>query len=78
MRSLSLVTGRLSVTWKNASDISARMERKGLISDHGEKKKAWYILKSYYESIKNITELFLKTGEGEWNIFKPSKITTAK
>jgi len=28
--------------------------RKGLISDHGEKKKAWYILKSYYESIKNI------------------------
>jgi beta-glucuronidase len=28
--------------------------RKGLISDHGEKKKAWYILKSYYDSITNI------------------------
>ena len=27
--------------------------RKGLISDRGEKKKAWYILKSYYESIQN-------------------------
>ena len=27
--------------------------RKGLISDRGEKKKAWYILKSYYDSIKN-------------------------
>lgn len=27
--------------------------RKGLISEHGEKKKAWYILKSYYDTIKN-------------------------
>ncbi len=27
--------------------------RKGLISDHGEKKQAWYILKAYYDSIKN-------------------------
>lgn len=27
--------------------------RKGLLSDRGEKKKAWYILKSYYASIKN-------------------------
>ena len=27
--------------------------RKGLISDRGEKKKAWYILKSYYQSIQN-------------------------
>jgi beta-glucuronidase len=27
--------------------------RKGLLSDRGDKKKAWYILKTYYESIKN-------------------------
>jgi len=27
--------------------------RKGLISDRGEKKKAWYILQSYYKNIKN-------------------------
>ena len=27
--------------------------RKGLISDNGEKKKAWYIMKQYYENIKN-------------------------
>lgn len=27
--------------------------RKGLLSDRGDKKKAWYILKAYYESIKN-------------------------
>lgn len=26
--------------------------RKGLLSDKGEKKKAWYIMKEYYESIK--------------------------
>jgi len=26
--------------------------RKGLLSDRGEKKKAWYIMKSYYDSIK--------------------------
>jgi len=28
--------------------------RKGLLSDKGEKKKAWYILKSYYDTINNI------------------------
>jgi len=28
--------------------------RKGLISDRGDKKKAWYVLKTYYESIKNV------------------------
>ena len=27
--------------------------RKGLLSGNGEKKKAWYILKSYYDGIKN-------------------------
>jgi beta-glucuronidase len=27
--------------------------RKGLISDHGEKKKAWYIMKSYYNTINS-------------------------
>jgi beta-glucuronidase len=27
--------------------------RKGLISEHGDKKKAWYILKAYYDGIKN-------------------------
>jgi len=27
--------------------------RKGLISDKGEKKKAWYIMKQYYKNIKN-------------------------
>jgi beta-glucuronidase len=27
--------------------------RKGLISDRGEKKKAWYVLKDYYDNIKN-------------------------
>jgi beta-glucuronidase len=27
--------------------------RKGLLSEYGEKKKAWYVLKSYYDSIKN-------------------------
>jgi len=27
--------------------------RKGLISDRGEKKKAWFILKDYYDSIRN-------------------------
>ena len=27
--------------------------RKGLLSDKGEKKKAWFILKSYYNSISN-------------------------
>jgi len=28
--------------------------RKGLISDKGEKKKAWFVLKKYYDSIKKI------------------------
>ncbi len=27
--------------------------RKGLLSDKGEKKKAWYVMKKYYDSIKN-------------------------
>jgi beta-glucuronidase len=27
--------------------------RKGLLSDRGDKKKAWYIMKTYYERIKN-------------------------
>ncbi|HLN72148.1 MAG TPA: glycoside hydrolase family 2 TIM barrel-domain containing protein [Prolixibacteraceae bacterium] len=27
--------------------------RKGLLSENGDKKKAWYVLKSYYEGIKN-------------------------
>jgi beta-glucuronidase len=27
--------------------------RKGLISENGNKKKAWYIMKKYYDSIKN-------------------------
>jgi beta-glucuronidase len=27
--------------------------RKGLISEFGEKKKAWYVMKKYYDSIKN-------------------------
>lgn len=26
--------------------------RKGLISDQGYRKKAWYVMKEYYESIK--------------------------
>lgn len=26
--------------------------RKGLLSDHGEKKKAWYIMQAYYEQLK--------------------------
>jgi len=33
--------------------------RKGLISDRGEKKKAWYILKSYYESIQTISDNYI-------------------
>jgi beta-glucuronidase len=27
--------------------------RKGLVSDRGEKKKAWYVLKDYYDNVKN-------------------------
>jgi beta-glucuronidase len=27
--------------------------RKGLLSEFGEKKKAWYVLKNYYESIRD-------------------------
>jgi beta-glucuronidase len=27
--------------------------RKGIISEHGDKKKAWYVLKAYYDGIKN-------------------------
>jgi beta-glucuronidase len=27
--------------------------RKGLISDRGDKKKAWFILKAYYDSVKD-------------------------
>jgi beta-glucuronidase len=27
--------------------------RKGLISSHGEKKKAWYVMKKFYDTIKN-------------------------
>jgi len=26
--------------------------RKGLVSDRGQKKKSWYVMKEYYESIK--------------------------
>jgi beta-glucuronidase len=26
--------------------------RKGLLPDKGEKKKTWYVMKAYYESIK--------------------------
>jgi beta-glucuronidase len=26
--------------------------RKGLLSEHGEKKKAWFVLRSYYDSIR--------------------------
>jgi beta-glucuronidase len=39
--------GRLHPVYQNG------WNRKGLISDRGDKKKAWYILKTYYESIKN-------------------------
>jgi beta-glucuronidase len=40
-------SGRMHPVFQNG------WNRKGLISDHGDKKKAWYILKTYYDSIKN-------------------------
>jgi beta-glucuronidase len=40
-------SGRMHPLYQNG------WNRKGLLSDHGDKKKAWYILKAYYESIKN-------------------------
>ena len=39
--------GRMHPVYQNG------WNRKGLLSDHGDKKKAWYILKAYYESTKN-------------------------
>jgi len=41
-------SGRMHPVYQNG------WNRKGLISDRGDKKKAWYVLKSYYETIKNI------------------------
>jgi beta-glucuronidase len=29
--------------------------RKGLLSDQGEKKKAWYIMKAYYDGLKDVS-----------------------
>jgi beta-glucuronidase len=40
-------SGRMHPVYQNG------WNRKGLLSDRGDKKKAWYILKAYYESIKN-------------------------
>jgi beta-glucuronidase len=40
-------SGRMHPVYQNG------WNRKGLISDRGDKKKAWYILKAYYESVKN-------------------------
>jgi beta-glucuronidase len=40
-------SGRMHPLYQNG------WNRKGLLSDHGDKKKAWYILKAYYESTKN-------------------------
>jgi beta-glucuronidase len=39
--------GRLHPVYQNG------WNRKGLISNKGEKKKAWYVMKHYYEKIKN-------------------------
>ncbi len=39
--------GRMHPVYQNG------WNRKGLISDRGDKKKAWYILKAYYDSVKN-------------------------
>ena len=39
--------GRMHPVYQNG------WNRKGLLSYHGDKKKAWYILKAYYESTKN-------------------------
>lgn len=41
-------SGRMHPVYQNG------WNRKGLISDGGDKKKAWYILKAYYDGIKNI------------------------
>jgi beta-glucuronidase len=41
-------SGRMHPVYQNG------WNRKGLISDRGDKKKAWYILKAYYDSVKNI------------------------
>jgi beta-glucuronidase len=40
-------SGRMHPVYQNG------WNRKGLISDRGDKKKAWYILKAYYETVKN-------------------------
>jgi beta-glucuronidase len=40
-------SGRMHPLYQNG------WNRKGLLSDHGDKKKAWYILKAYYDSTKN-------------------------
>jgi beta-glucuronidase len=40
-------SGRMHPVYQNG------WNRKGLISDRGDKKKAWYILKAYYDSLKN-------------------------
>ncbi|MGC1390623.1 MAG: glycoside hydrolase family 2 TIM barrel-domain containing protein [Bacteroidales bacterium] len=40
-------SGRMHPVYQNG------WNRKGLISDRGDKKKAWYILKAYYDNIKN-------------------------
>jgi beta-glucuronidase len=40
-------SGRMHPVYQNG------WNRKGLLSEHGDKKKAWYILKAYYDSIKN-------------------------
>jgi beta-glucuronidase len=40
-------SGRMQQVYQNG------WNRKGLLSDRGDKKKAWLILKDYYESIKN-------------------------
>jgi len=40
-------SGRMHPLYQNG------WNRKGLLSDHGDKKKAWYIMKAYYESTKN-------------------------
>jgi beta-glucuronidase len=39
-------SGRMHPIYQNG------WNRKGLISDRGDKKKAWYILKTYYEGVK--------------------------
>jgi beta-glucuronidase len=39
--------GRMHAVYQNG------WNRKGLLSDRGDKKKAWYVLKAYYDGIKN-------------------------